>query len=463
MVKMLNLVKNEYIKTMKKISTKIIFILVIIFAVGLVGIAKVAEKVNEGYMAEYGETASDPDYSYAINNAEEMKYDGYEYDVEHYNYLQKYNIHYTSWRYEAAELMFSYEIDENGVFSYTYPDDVRAEMESYISSNDWKSYCKSMIKTMKDAGMDEAGYWEYEYRLEHDIPLPNDYIELTQWQNEQIKIASGAKQFLADYDETAATSDQITEKANQENALTLALYRLENNIETNVADSSNILYSEEINYWSVFGTSTSLISVIGLLIIIITGSAVSNEFSNGTIKFLLINPVKRWKILVSKYIMSITLGYIMIFLLYVLSAVLTILFFGTSNLGADYLEVVDGAVKSTNGFAYILRNYMLSSVQVVVMATLAFAISSLVRSSSLAIGVSLFAMLSGNTLVMILKQALHQDWARYLIFANTDLEAVANGLTGFSHHSMLFAVSVIAVHMFVFLLTAWDGFTRREV
>ena len=64
---------------------------------------------------------------------------------------------------------------------------------------------------------------------------------------------------------------------------------------------------------------------------------------------------------------------------------------------------------------------------------------------------------------MILKQGLNQEWARYLIFANTNLLSVAEGTTGFSHHSMTFAVSVIAVHMVIFFLIAWDGFTRKEV
>lgn len=36
--------------------------------------------------------------------------------------------------------------------------------------------------------------------------------------------------------------------------------------------------------------------IIALILIILAGTTVSSEFSNGTIKFLLITPVKRYKI-----------------------------------------------------------------------------------------------------------------------------------------------------------------------
>lgn len=99
----------------------------------------------------------------------------------------------------------------------------------------------------------------------------------------------------------------------------------------------------------------------------------------------------------------------------------------------------------------------------IVMSTLAFAISSLVRSSALAIGVSLFAMLAGSGGVLFMKNILQIDWVRYTIFANTDLNSIVTGSTPFASQTVGFALLVIAAHMVVFLLTAWDGFVRREV
>lgn len=461
MTKILRLIQNEYIKTFRKLSTKIIFILIIVFAAGLVGISKYAEKSINEYYNEVMSSEDDYDYSYEIQDAEEMKFDGYEISVAQYKFMQDNKINWSSWKGGACDQLFDYTVDDNGKAEYTYSEDTRMELERCILSDDWKGYCEQIISAMKAAGISEEFYWEYQYRLNNDIALPDSYKERSDWKNSVISEIAAAKNMLASM--VVITAEDAAEKAKYEETVTLGMYRLDNDVQINVADCASVFETEDINFWSVFCTSSSLVQIIGLLIIVITGSALATEFSQGTIKFLLINPVKRWKILVSKYIMSITIGYIMLLMLYVLSAVLSTLFFGTSQLGAEYLEVVDGVVNGTSGFLYVLKNYMLGSVNLVVMATLAFAISSLIRSSSLAIGVSLFAMLSGNTIVVILKQALNQDWARYLIFANTDLAAVANGSTGFSHHSMLFAVTVVTVHLIVFFMIAWDGFIRREV
>lgn len=461
MVKMFKLIQNEYIKVIKKVSTKIIFVLIVLCAAGLVGISKYAEKaIAESYSYQLNDDEN-YDYSYEISDAKEMKFEGYEIDIAKYQFMQDNKINWSSWKGSACDKLFEYTINENGNAEYTYSENDRKELEKCIVSNDWKGYCNQTVSAMKSAGLGEDYYWEYQYRIDHNIALPNSYKEMLEWQNSVISEVANAKSALASME--VVTAEDAEEKADYEEAVILGMYRLDNNIEINVADCSNIFETNDINYWSVFSTSSSLIQIIGLLIIVITGSALAMEFSQGTIKFLLINPVKRWKILVSKYIMSITLGYIMLFMLYILSAALSMIFFGTSQLSAEYLEVINGSVHGISGYLYVLRNYMLGSVNIIVMATLAFAISSLVRSSSLAIGVSLFAMLSGNTIVLILKQALNQDWARYLIFANTNLAAVANGTTYFSHHTMTFAVTVVAIHLIVFFMIAWDGFTRREV
>ena len=461
MAKMLRLIQNEYIKTFRKLSTKIIFILIIVCAAGLVGISKYAEKTINEYYSEMMSEEDDYDYSYEIQSAEEMKSDGYEFDIAQYRFMQDNKINWFGWKGDACNQLFEYTVSDNGTAEYVYSEDTRKELERCIISNDWRGYCEQIVSAMKAAGLSEESYWEYQYRIDHDIALPDSYSETSDWKNSVISEISAAKTMIASME--VVTAEDAKDKAHYEETVTLGMYRLENNVEINVADCESIFDTEDINFWTVFCTSSSLVQIIGLLIIVITGSALASEFSQGTIKFLLINPVKRWKILVSKYIMSITLGYIMLLMLYIISALLSIMFFGTSQLGAEYLEVVDDSVRGTSGFLYVLQNYMLGSVNLVVMATLAFAISSLIRSSSLAIGVSLFAMLSGNTIVLILKQALNQDWARYLIFANTDLAAVANGSTGFSHHSMLFAATVVAVHLIVFFMIAWDGFIRREI
>ena len=136
-------------------------------------------------------------------------------------------------------------------------------------------------------------------------------------------------------------------------------YRLQNNIKFDISENTSWINSGEFNFWSVFCTTTMICSFIGLLVIIIAGGIVSSEFSGGTIKFLLINPVKRWKILVSKYVTTITFGYILIIITYIISAVMSLTVFGADNLSASFISVSDGVVKEIPGFYCCIHHILL--------------------------------------------------------------------------------------------------------
>ncbi len=246
------------------------------------------------------------------------------------------------------------------------------------------------------------------------------------------------------------------------NVVALNNYLTENNITENIANSVDMMTATKITFWSAFGFSASAVGFAGVLVIVIAALSVANEFSNGTIKFLLINPVKRWKILVAKYVSVLSIGYLMIFIIYIISMLTSLICFGAGSLGDSYYTVVDGKVQETLGLVYVLKDYLIRSIEVVVMSTLAFSISSLMKSASFAIGISMFGMLSGSVVVAILS-TMGLDWGRYLIFANMDITAINNCATGFAFHSIETAIAVIAVHMVIFWLIAWDSFTKREI
>lgn len=170
LVKMPKLVHNEYIKVMKKLSTKIIFVLIALFVIGLIGLSKFAQNTIEKDMVNYYSGSSD--YSYEIGQAKEMKYEGYELDVEKYSFLTDNGITPDSWKYEAASDLFSHEENET---KYDMSDAERSKLEKMIKDGDWKSYCQYKIDVLKAAGMSEAYYWLYDYCLKNEIALPESY------------------------------------------------------------------------------------------------------------------------------------------------------------------------------------------------------------------------------------------------------------------------------------------------
>lgn len=443
LAKFFKLVKNEYIKNLKKVSTIIMLIVIILSAIGLSAVGAIAKhemQTNENVTEEVDEVSP---YQEENEWLEDTKPDGYKKDIAVNKYLEQKGFKPDSWQ-AAFALNVKQNLDESVLF---------AVLDDVIGGGDWKAACRAL----SDHALNSAQKWEYNYRLEKNIPFGDS------WQDEVIESVAAAK-FTFESVGDATDEESVNSRNMAEETEKIGLYRLENNISENTADSASILDlgdADDITFWTVFFQSKSLVSLIGLLIIVVAGSSVASEFSQGTIKFLLINPVKRWKILMSKYFTVISLGYVMLALLFLVMIPAAGLIIGFDGISAPYIYVSGGEVHEISSFLQAIKLYLLDSIEVVVMATFAFALSSLFKSAALAIGSGVFLMLTGSMIVQILAQ-LRQDWARYLIFANTDLSGIYNGSSLFPQHSLTFAIVVIVLHMAVFLLTAWDGFTKRE-
>lgn len=440
MARFFRLVKNEYIKVFKKLSTKIMIVLIIICALGLSGIALFAKHNMESN--NYSSYDATGDYQETIDWLKNTNGDPNE--IAMWQYLIDNDIDSDDWRYDVLSAVFA-----NGTGDMS-------GIKKYLDDNDWRGFCQYRLD---NDILTEGEKWEYQYRLDKDI----SFDKSNEKKNDLIMTVANAKNTIATMGD--AKSDGQNSRAKLEDNIKLALYQLDNDKLDNTANQMTLFETsepEQITFWTVFLTSTSLVTVVALLAIVIAGGIVSSEFSQGTVKFLLINPVKRWKILMSKYFTVITVGYIMLCILFVVMIPITGLMLGFDGFSTPYIYVSGGEVKEMPTLLYAAEQYLMKSVEMVVMSTLAFAISSLVRSTALAIGVSVFTMCIGSTVTQLLGQ-LVQDWARFLVFANTDLASISKGGSIFAQHSLTFAVGVLIAHMVVFLLTAWDGFTKRSV
>lgn len=444
LVRFFGLVHNEYIKILKKISTKVMIAIVLLTAVGLSFIMMLMNRTgmseSDFYydMSNYAE-----DYQDQIDWYEQTKPEGYEKQVGIYKFMLNNKIGYDDWRQDLITDIMNMDNISDG--------DINTALAA-LKDSDWKGYCKVMLKNAATDG----DKWEYAYRLEKNI----GYTEEFDKQSEIIRTVNAAKTSLSYSD-----AGDSAEKTAATNEILIGTYQLENGVYDNTAEMSsleNLDPSKKFGFWNVYMMTPYLVTVIGMVMIVIAGGSVASEFNQGTIKFLLINPVKRWKILMSKYFSVISLGYILLVLLFLICIPIVGLIIGFDGISTPYLTVENGNIVSINSFAVAARSYLISSIEMVVMATLAFAVSSLIRSSALAIGLSVFLMFAGETITTILAQ-LGQDWARYLIFANTDLLSISQGSSMFPQHSLTFAIGVIIAYMTVFILTAWDGFTKRSV
>lgn len=85
-----------------------------------------------------------------------------------------------------------------------------------------------------------------------------------------------------------------------------------------------------------------LVTLLALVMIVVAGGIIANEFSQGTIKFLLINPVRRGKILWSKYLCCLSLLAGLFFLLFGLETLFLGFSYGFSAYGGQYVQVING-------------------------------------------------------------------------------------------------------------------------
>jgi len=212
--------------------------------------------------------------------------------------------------------------------------------------------------------------------------------------------------------------------------------------------------------WGFVENLAGLISLIALFAIVMGGGMVANEFSSGTIKLLLIRPSKRWKILLSKYITVLSYILFMLVTLFAASFIIGGLFFSFNGATEPFIKNSGGVITQVNMIAHIASVYGYECVSLIMMVTLAFMISTVFRSSSLAIGIGVFLMFIGTILVRLLSQF---DWSKYILFANTNLRQYTDGNPPVKGMTLSFSIIVLIAYFIIFTLISFVGFTKRDV
>lgn len=447
------LIKNEYLKIIKKTSGKVMLGVILIMILGFPILLKFIN--NQIVSAMNVPSMAEQDVDYYKNRAADLSADSPYYDlkIELLNFMAQSGTadsENSGRTLTPDEEYYVYDWRVPAVFSALTSTDKQEIQKLTIlcKTDDWRGYAKYKLSSGE---VSDGEKWKLNYLLDHDMPMgSNDkdaiLVEKIAEKTDAAKYAEGAQ------------------KVQTEEKISKLKYQLENKIYFDTSESGSIetLGTSEVSFWDIYMMTPVLVPFFGYMMIVIAGGIIASEFSQGTIKFLLINPVKRWKILTAKYITVVSLGALLLVVLAVLSVPMIGLLFGFKNMDASYLYVKGGEVYQLNSFFAVMRSYLLSSVELIVFITLSFAISAVARSSAAAVGFGIGLLTIGKSLSSILSD-LGLDWARYIIFSNTDLLTIAAGKSPFPEHTVAFAVTNIAVYMFVFLLTAWDGFTKKSL
>jgi ABC-2 type transport system permease protein len=206
-----------------------------------------------------------------------------------------------------------------------------------------------------------------------------------------------------------------------------------------------------------------------LMVMVIAADLVSSERSAGTIKLLLTRPVKRWKILLSKYIALILAISTIIFLFGLLSYFISGLVFGYQGWSAPILTgfVAEAGELNTSGvqmipqWQYIFMEFSLVWFVAVVVGTIAFMLSVLIKSTPIGMGVMLAALISGAIL-----NSMVSSWesAKYLFMINLNITGyLAGSAPPIEGMSLGFSLAVLTIWGLLALFISFFVFIRQDI
>lgn len=206
-----------------------------------------------------------------------------------------------------------------------------------------------------------------------------------------------------------------------------------------------------------------------LMVMVIASDLVSSEYSLGSIKLLLTRPVRRWKVLMSKYITLVLAISIIVAMAGLLSYLIAGTVFGYKGWQTPILTgfSVNGTGLDTSSvrlldlWQYLLMDFGLVWFVALVVGTLSFMLSVLIRSTAAGMGVMLAALISGAILSNMVS-----SWhsAKFLFMVNlrlTDyLKGTAPPIEGMT---LSFSMLVMFVWWASGLLVAFFVFTKKDV
>lgn len=206
-----------------------------------------------------------------------------------------------------------------------------------------------------------------------------------------------------------------------------------------------------------------------LMVMVIASDLVSSEHSLGSIKLLLTRPVRRWKVLLSKYITLCLAISLIVFISVLLSYLISGVVFGYKGWQAPILTgfsvtesgLNTAGVKLLSTWQYLVMDSGLVWFVAIVVGTLSFMLSVLIRSTAAGMGVMLAALISGAILSNMVS-----SWhsAKFFFMVNlrlTDyLKGVAPPIEGMT---LSFSMLVLFFWWAAALAIAFLTFTKKDV
>ena len=436
------LIKNEIFKIFKKKSIYILFTIIAIIVIinTIIGIA-----VYGGYVIDNSEKALEEQRNelsnkiVQLNNRKETdEYIEIKTQLDMVNLLKKYSL--SSWQRQALGKYYG-KITQmlKEINIYTYQVNNNEELEKVkkiysdflkpIEENNWRDFITHEIENLEidienfKNEANESKDEEFKISIGNQLEQYQLDLELLKMRLEQnisyeksdrntlLEEYKDSRQKLMAYDNKDALLD-YKDKVEYNTVLANTKeieYKIYHNIPTLKEDNARDMLNNSFEYYEI---------LIILVIVIISGTIVSEEFSKGTIKLLLIKPHERWKILLSKFLAVIIITTILVLFIIILQSLVGgfIYNFKDYNIPIIQYNFNNQSVMELNVFSNILILLLAKIPMYILVLSITFAISTISGNTQISIIFGILAYLSKNMIYI----NENVKFFRYLLPANWD-------------------------------------------
>ena len=479
---MISLIQNELKKIFKKKSLIITLLVTLAFII----LTNVIYKIDFGnsYYDYIEEEISF--YEEQLKTIDPIKdkdlYAEYKTQVDVYKLVKKYDE--KSWQAQIIQSEMRSCISNINYFTYQEKNEAelkaaKAKYDEYIKrldTDDWRYFAEEELKE-KNTEIDELKAMQekttnkleikelqsqirgYEisrqiatWRLEKDIPYGNDY------KNNCLNSYMVAMEDIRSYDFGEIEKNHNSKKQYYEDQETAAInkYDIENGTTVGDTSSAKGILLSTFDEYEIF---------LIVMFMMTAGVIVSEEFSKGTIKLLLIKPYKRSTILASKFITSIIVAIIVIILVILMQFVVGGLIQGFDSF-KDPTIIYDHTinnVKQINTIQYLAMQALGKAPMYILLMTLAFAFSTIFTNSALAITISLLGYM-GSSVINMLALNLKLNWIKYFVTPNWNLtEYFWGGIPTFEGITLPFSIAIIVIYMAIMLIPTFIIFQKKNI
>ena len=475
-MKIFKLFIDENIKTWKKFSTKLLIIAVLLSLVGVLGLTKLMQYMDEksritGTVIDTSDEYLKSEIEYFKEQLKDESLDeeskkSIQTQMEQYEMYLEYDIELygDTWKNDIVKNIV--KLRQNG------KNDEAEKLVQILKNNDYSGYIVNEKKNLKDE-LDNKKIEQQEYNDEISVlELKEKYLNGDEetWKKSIIKeIQRSQKGIREGINLNSGKLLKVEDKQKLEDLIIMDKYRLEKNIEPSEESS-------EENFRLRFEMLSPMfvIAVISIVTVIIAGGTISTEVSSGTIKFWALTPNKRWKILTAKLLSILFYIIILTLIMSLLSVAFANMFFKED--GETYLYVKNGEVQEIGNTLYTVELYFAKTIPVIIFALFAVMLSTVTRNTAASVSLSMALYMGNGIVMMIINQFIKKDWIRFVPFNNLNIaekifsnstnlsQMLLDGTDTFAKSTSLgFSLGVLVVCAILMLVTMYDSFNKRDI